>query len=209
MKTKLKLKQYIFLSLTLFLSIFLIIVTLLPDVNQAIEDYKHENLLMTSVILAVYNTISIVIPPLPSVTVNFVAVKYYSWPILALLVTGAEMVGYALAFLFSSMSHDLIYHLFPNMHKFDRFKKRLNTKTNLVDLTIIQFLSKPAGDYMAVFAGILRLNFPKFMIATVASTLPYNMLLFYMFNLGWSFDSKIFVVFALVAALVIILKKIL
>ena len=206
---KLKIKQYIFIAITLLFSIFLIIVSLLPDVNEAIESYRNDNTTMTSLILACYNTVSIIIPPLPSLTVNFIAAKYIDWPILGLIVTGAELIGYSIAFFFSSMSHNLVYHLFPNMHKFDKFRKRINTKTSFVDLIIIQFLSKPAGDYMSVFAGLLKLNYPKFIVATACAALPYNMLLFYMFNLGWSFDSKIFVVFALVAALVIILKKIL
>lgn len=195
--------------MTLLLSIFLIIVTMLPDVNQAIEDYRHENVALTSLILAAYNTTSIIMPPLPSLSVNFVAAKYIYWPVLALIVTGAEMIGYSVGYFLSSLSHDFIFHLFPNMHKFNKFKGRLEKRTSFVDLIIIQFLSKPVGDYMAVFAGVLRVDFVKFFAATACAALPYNMLLFYLFKLGWSFDSRIFIVVTLTAALVILLKKIL
>lgn len=204
-----RLKKLLFVAIPAIITILLIIVSLIPDVNEYIETYQERNQDLSYLFLAIYNVLGIVVPPIPSLSVNFVAVKYIEWYYLVLLITAAELVGYSIAFYLARISHNMVFHLFPAMHKFDNYKKRINGNTSISEFTFLQFCSKPVGDYMSVFSGVVGLKYTKYLVATAVSSVIYNSILFYLFNLGWELDSRILIGLLIVAFVAIFMKKVL
>lgn len=178
--------------LSIILTIFLVGLTLHPASRQVLLDFSTQNIVFTYIFIVVFNIISIVVAPVSSAVVNIFFIPYVGWLANTFLVVLGDMIGYVIAFALSRKYREKIVGVFISLKKIHAWENELNDSQKFWSLFLIRISTQVVGDFVTYIAGLTKLSFKIFFLATLLSEIIIQFSRFYLAHLGFTIHPAFF-----------------
>ncbi len=159
-----------------------------------IQDYPY----FAPLIVIIFRFIGVVAAPLPGAPIAFASMAILPWP-QALLYNfiGAEL-GAVAAFLIARRFREPVVARFASLNKIHAWQEKVSKSRQLWTFTGLRAASLIAFDFISYAAGLTKLPFRTFLLATLIIDIPANFMFFYFGGLAVSFSVFLFGAFAVI-----------
>lgn len=161
----------------------------------------------------VLRAIPVIIPPIPGALFDLVGVALFGWQLgLGLALTGG-LLGAAISFYIARYFRERAVRYFVPLQKLHELEAKYSERKKFWALVGLRVITSPFFDYANYAAGLTRIRFPTFILATFIGVLPFAFIIYYFGSLalfqGPLFALMFFAGIAITLALMggIVLKK--
>lgn len=154
-------------------------VLLLPSNLDQIISWAEKNPLLAPLILILWRTLAIIIPPLPGGVVSFALLPAFGWFWSFIFATTGMLLGTSIAFFIARRYREPLISRFVPLQELSQWERKLSDKTEFLGFLVLRFTTGPVMDFISYLAGLSKLSYRKFFLATAISLLP-DILLFYL-----------------------------
>jgi len=189
-------------SLTLF-------VFLVPSNLDAIIVFAKEHALLAPFLVIFWRMLAIVIPPLPGGVVSLAFLPAFGWFWSFIFAEMGVLLGTSIAFYIARKFREPFVRRFVPLQELHHWEEKLSARTEFLGFLVIRFTTGPVMDFISYVAGLSKISYSRFIIATLISILPDALYFyagekfyhtFYQENAYWSFVALAF--FAIVVYVV-------
>ncbi len=168
-------KQINFAALLTFsLSIIgvLLLITIVPQNLETISAFAHKNWLLGALLIILWRILSIVVPPIPGAIVSFSLIPIYGWFLSYVFASIGILIGASIAFFLARKYREpFVKRLIP-LQQLHMWEGKLSGKTEFFAFLGIRFATGPILDFISYVAGLSKISYPKFLLATCIAILP-------------------------------------
>lgn len=154
--------------ITFFIAIYL----LTPYYQQDIIDFTVAHPVLAPFILILWRFIGVVIPPIPAGLVAFALLPVLGWFWVFLYSSIGLLLGAIVAFWLARIFREPLVKRFVPLKDLSKWESKLSEKTELWGFILVRMTTGPVMDFISYLAGITKLPFWKFFVATVISLIP-------------------------------------
>lgn len=160
----------------LVLLLFILIITLIFLVSR---NFSADIILIFSnqpylgpVILVLWRILGILVPAIPAGIVSFAAVPIFGWlATYAYTLTGILM-GTSISFFLARKFREPLVEKFVPLKKLHKLEGELSERKRFLAIVALRLFTVPVMDFSSYAAGLTRISFPKFFMATLLASLP-------------------------------------
>lgn len=186
--------------LWLIAGIIITVVFFLPiifsDYQKYAVDLIERSPYLAPFIIIVFRFIGVVLAPLPGAPISFASMAVLPWyEAWAWNFIGAES-GAITAFLIARKLREPAVARFAPLEKIHQWQDKVSQRRQFWSFTGFRAVSLVAFDFVSYAAGLTRLSFWTFIIATFLIDIPAGFLFFYFGGLAVKYSIFIFAVFA-------------
>ena len=156
------------LVLAFFLILFLISRNYVPLFIKVIE----ENPFVGPLFLIVWRIIGIIVPAIPAGIVSFSLVPIFGWFKTYIYTLIGIMIGTSISFFLARYFREPLVERFVPIKKIHKLEDRLTERQKFLGLVAIRLFTVPVMDFSSYAAGLTRISFPKFFLATFIASIP-------------------------------------
>lgn len=191
-------------SLTLF-------VVLVPANLDAIIAFAKEHPVLAPFLVIFWRILAIVIPPLPGGVVSLALLPAFGWFWSFMFASLGMLIGTSVAFTLARKFREPFVKRFVPLQELHHWEEKLSARTEFLGFLALRFTTGPVMDFISYIAGLSKISYPRFILATSISILPDAILFyageeFYM-NLYTSDVYWGLVVFAVIAIIAYVVYK--
>ena len=161
------------ISTVVLTGIFVVILLFwLPTYQEPITTFTLQHPLLAPLILIAWRFLGVVIPPIPAGIFAFSLISTLGWFWVYLYSSIGLLWGACVAFLLArAFREPLVKRFFP-LQDINRWESKLSTSAELWGFLLIRLTTGPVMDFISYLAGLTKLRFRTFFLATVVSLLP-------------------------------------
>ena len=159
-------------SLTLFIFI-------VPSNLDAIITFAKEHALLAPFLVIFWRTLAIVIPPLPGGVVSLALLPAFGWFWSFIFAEIGVLLGTSIAFYIARKFREPFVQRFVPLQDLHRWEEKLSAKREFFGFLAIRFTTGPVMDFISYVAGLSKISYSRFILATSISLLPADALYFY------------------------------
>lgn len=155
------------------------------------------------ILFIIIRATAIIIPPIPGVIVDLPGTIYFGW--LSGLAYGeiGIMLGASISFFIAKKFREPLVKKFVSLQKIHAWESKLSENEKLWALFSVRLIANPLFfDVISYAAGLTKIKFSKFFIATFISNVPYMFLIYYFGEV--SFNMGIYYFISFIVALLIL-----
>ncbi|MDO8582491.1 MAG: VTT domain-containing protein [bacterium] len=146
-------------------------------------------------IVAFARFLAIVVAPLPGQPVAFMSMAVMPWwHAWAANFIGADM-GAVVAFLIARKFREPVAERFTGLHDLHKFEAALSGRTRFWGFLGLRFVAAGALDFFSYAAGLTKISFRVFLLATVLADIPISLAFFYFGGMAAQYGVYIMIVF--------------
>ena len=184
-------KKYIFyfVSALFFLFGFFIIFAVFdPKYTDSIIEFTSEHSIVGPVLLILWRILGIIVPAIPAGVVSFAVVPFFGFlPTYLYTLTGI-LIGTSISFWLARNFREPLVQRFLPLQKIHKLEDRLSRKKEFFAIVGIRLFTAPVMDFSSYIAGLTKISFKKFLLATIIASIP-DIGIFYF---GEEFYKRIF-----------------
>ena len=155
------------------------------------------------VFFIVVRAIAIIIPPIPGIIVDLPGTIYFGWPLGFIYGEIGIMLGATVSFFIAKKFREPLVKKFVSLQKIHTWEDKLSENDKFWTLFSIRLVANPLFfDVISYAAGLTKIRFSRFFIATFFSNIPYMFLIYYFGEI--SFNMGIYYFISFILALLII-----
>lgn len=181
---------------------FLLISIIYIASNSYVDDLIkiiNDNPLIGPVLLIAWRVIGIIVPAIPAGVVSFAVVPVFGWFKTYLYTLSGILIGTSISFFLARRFKEPLVTKFVPLKKLHKLEDKLSERKRFAAIFVIRLFTVPVMDFSSYAAGLTRISFPKFFLATLISSLPDIAIFYFGEQLFKTFFGKS--VIAAVAAL--------
>lgn len=144
----------------------------LPDHYQEVLHLAKTHSILGPLIIISWRVLAIVIPPIPGGMFSLALIPVYGWLQSYLFALTGVLVGSSIAFWLGRIYREPLVRRFVPLQHLHNYESRLSERTEFLAFLAIRFTTSAILDFMSYVAGLSKISYPKFIIATAISTLP-------------------------------------
>ena len=163
--------------LTTVVTIFLVLFLLPPYQEQAIS-FSKENPLLAPIIIILLRIIGMIIPPIPGGLVSFALIPVIGWFWAYLYGVIGTTIGAVLAFFIARTFREKAVTHFVSLQQLHTWEKTLSHKKKFWAFLLIRLSTGPVMDFISYIAGLTKISFKTFFIATLIAEIPPGLVYF-------------------------------
>lgn len=182
------------------LSVFVIASIITPNL-EAITDFSIKYPFLAPIAIILWRILAVVIPPLPGGLVSLALIPVFGWFASFLYATTGLMIGAAISFLLARRFREPLVKKFVPLQQLHSWEGKLSNKNEFWVFLGIRMSTEAIMDFISYIAGLSKISFTKFIVATFISLIP-NALIFY---LGETVYKEFYQKNAFLAVLVILI----
>lgn len=156
--------------LTIFLTILLIIIV--PANQDAITQFAIQHPILAPFIVIVLRIIAMVIPPIPGGIFSYALIPTFGWFLSYLYASIGVTIGAIIAFLIARKFREPVIARFVPLQQLHKWENTLSSRTEFTAFLMIRLTTGPIMDFISYIAGLTKISFPKFLLATIIAELP-------------------------------------
>jgi uncharacterized membrane protein YdjX (TVP38/TMEM64 family) len=165
-------------TVLLFVVTALLAIIFLPPHLVAITKFTIDHPLLAPLILIFWKAIGVVIPPIPSGVLSLALIPVIGWFPSFLYSTIGALLGAVIAFYLARLFREPLVKRFVPLQDLQQWEGKMTGNREFWTFTLIRLTTGPIMEYISYIAGLSKLGFGKYFIATLLSLLP-SILVFY------------------------------
>lgn len=167
-----KTRFLIFLGFSLVILILIAVFFVSRNFSENIIFILTNSLYLGPVILILWRILGILIPAIPAGIVSFAAVPIFGWlATYAYTLTGILM-GTSISFFLARRFREPLVGKFVPLKKLHQLEGELSERKRFMAIVALRLFTVPVMDFSSYAAGLTRISFPKFFLATLLASLP-------------------------------------
>ncbi len=165
--------------------------------TQVLERWNTKYPLLTPLIFITAKAATIVFPPIPSSLIGIVGIPVFGWRYALFYDYVGNLLGSILAFFFARKCFGTLTARYGLGLRITVWADSLASGTlGFRSFLLIRMFTEGIFDYLSYAAGMTRITFPSYFLATALGCLPMKFLFFY-FG-GIAFSTSLYVTFSFV-----------
>ena len=198
-------KKHIFITLALLLllsSLAIAVIISRPSNIDASVAFAGRHTVIGPLLLVGLRILGIIFPAIPSGVITFAVVPIFGWFDTYIYTLIGIIIGTSLAFFLARIFREKLVQRFMPLKKIHRLESEISKKKQFLAIVVLRLFTVPVMDFSSYIAGLTKISYKKFVLATVIASLP-DIFIFY---IGEEVYKKIFgksVIIAVVGLLII------
>jgi uncharacterized membrane protein YdjX (TVP38/TMEM64 family) len=166
--------QHLITGLTLILTAIGIVFLLFwfPPHEKEITDFTLKNPLLAPLIIIALRIIGTVVPPLPGGILAYAMIPVLGWFWAYIYSMIGLTIGCTLAFFIARKFREPVVSKFVPLQQLHAWEKQLTHKKQFFAFLLIRLTTGPIVDFISYVAGLSRISFGKFFLATLIAEIP-------------------------------------
>jgi len=164
----------LFLIGLFFIAIYLVSQNYSEDIISIFNTHEY----LGPILLILWRIIGIIIPAIPAGIVSFTAVPIFGWFMTYVYTVIGILIGTSISFFLARKFREPLVGKFVPLGKLHRLEGELSERKRFIAILLIRLFTVPVMDFSSYAAGLTRISFPKFFLATLIASLP-DLAIFY------------------------------
>ncbi len=156
----------------------LLLLFLIPAYEKDLTAFTIHHPLLAPLLIILFRFIAMVIPPIPGGILSFALIPVIGWFWSYLYAMIGVTLGATVAFFIARKFREPVVAKFVPLKQLHLWEKKLSSRTEFVAFLIVRLTTGPIMDFISYIAGLSKISFKKFLIATLIAELP-SMLTYY------------------------------
>ena len=159
--------------------IFGLVVLILIAVYLVFRDFSKQLLLLIEthpylgpILLILWRIVGIIFPAIPAGVISFAAVPIFGWFHTYLYTVTGIMIGTSISFFLARKFREPLIGKFVPLKRIHALENRLTDRQEFWAIVGIRLFTVPVMDFSSYAAGLTRISFPRFFLATFLASLP-------------------------------------
>ncbi|MEK9176597.1 MAG: VTT domain-containing protein [Patescibacteria group bacterium] len=161
-----------FLTFILTVVSFLVLILLVTTYRVEITNFAIKYPPAIPLIIIVWRTISIIIPPLPGGILSFAFIPIIGWFWAFVYGEVAVIIGVTIAFYIARKFREPVVARFVPLKKLHAWEDKLSHRTEFLAFLGIRITTGPVMDFISYVAGLSKISYKKFLAATLIAQIP-------------------------------------
>lgn len=158
----------VFLTLAAVISLLIII----PAHEKEIIAFTIAHPFLAPILIIAFRTLAMIIPPIPGGILSFALIPVLGWFWSYVYAFIGMTLGASLAFFIARRYREPVVAKFVPLQQLHSWEKRLSYKTEFFTFLLIRLTTGPIMDFISYIAGLTKISFKKFLLATIIAELP-------------------------------------
>ncbi|OGH39230.1 MAG: hypothetical protein A3B44_00650 [Candidatus Levybacteria bacterium RIFCSPLOWO2_01_FULL_38_21] len=124
------------------------------------------------ILLILWRIVGLIFPAIPAGVVSFAVVPIFGWLRTYLYTVTGIMIGTSISFFLARKFREPLVERFVPLKKLHKLEGELSEKQKFMAIVLIRLFTVPVMDFSSYAAGLTRISFPKFFLATLIASLP-------------------------------------
>lgn len=168
-------KKYIFTFVSILFFLFGFTILLLvfnPQYSDSIVEFIHEHKYVGPAILILWRILGIIVPAIPAGVVSFAVVPFFGWQMTYLYTLLGILTGTSISFILARKFREPLVGRFLTLRKIHRMEDKMSKKKEFLAILGLRLFTAPVMDFSSYIAGLTKISFPKFFLATLIASIP-------------------------------------
>lgn len=140
--------------------------------QQEIAQFCKEYPVIAPLILIAWRFVGVVIPPIPGGVLAYTLIPILGWFWTFFYSTIGLLAGACVAFFIARRYRERVIRHFVPLQSLQKWESKLSGNTELWGFILLRMTTQPIMDFMSYLAGLSKLSFWKFLLATTISLVP-------------------------------------
>ncbi len=169
-----------------------------PDYKKFITDLIQRSPYFAPVIIIIFRFLGVVLAPLPGAPVSFASMAVLPWQEAFIWnLIGAESGSIAAFFIARKFREPVVAHFAP-LAKIHQWQDKISERKQFWSFAGFRIATLVAFDFVSYAAGLTKLPFRTFLVATLLVDIPANLIFFYFGGLAVRYGIFIVAVFVVI-----------
>ncbi|MEK7559249.1 MAG: VTT domain-containing protein [Patescibacteria group bacterium] len=160
------------LAAILVILFFIFLYFVSKDFSSNIIFILNHNPYLGPLLLILWRIIGIIIPAIPAGIVSFAAVPIFGWLATYIYTLSGIMIGTSISFFLARKFREPLVGKFVPLAKLHKLEGELSERKRFMAIVAIRLFTVPVMDFSSYAAGMTRISFPKFFLATALASIP-------------------------------------
>lgn len=168
-------KKYFFtiVSFMFFLfGFFVILLVINPAYTDTLIEFTREHKFYGPMFLILWRILGIIVPAIPAGVVSFAVVPLFGWQLTYLYTLIGILIGTSLSFWLARRFREPLVARFLPLQKIHKLEDSLSHKKRFVAVVALRLFTVPVMDFSSYIAGLTKISFGKFFLATIIASIP-------------------------------------
>lgn len=145
---------------------------IIPAHQKEITDFTIKHPLLAPFIIIFFRMLAMIIPPIPGGILSFALIPVIGWFWSYIYAVIGMTIGACIAFWIARKFREPVVAKFVPLQQLHHWEKQLSSKTEFTTFLLIRMTTGPIMDFISYVAGLTKISFKKFLIATLIAELP-------------------------------------
>ena len=125
-----------------------------------------------ALLLILWRIVGIIFPAIPAGVVSFAVVPIFGWLKTYIYTLTGIMIGTSISFFLARKFREPLVKRFVPIKRLHELEDRLTERQKFWAIVGIRLFTVPVMDFSSYAAGLTRISFPKFFLATLIASIP-------------------------------------
>jgi uncharacterized membrane protein YdjX (TVP38/TMEM64 family) len=168
-------KKYIFTIVAILFFLFGLSIVLLvinPSYKDSIIRFTSEHKFYGPMFLILWRILGIIVPAIPAGVVSFAVVPLFGWQLTYVYTLIGILVGTSTSFWLARKFREPLVARFLPLQKIHKLEDSLSHKKRFIAIVALRLFTVPVMDFSSYIAGLTKISFAKFFLATIIASIP-------------------------------------
>jgi uncharacterized membrane protein YdjX (TVP38/TMEM64 family) len=124
------------------------------------------------ILLVLWRITGIIVPAIPAGIISFAAVPIFGWFATYIYTVLGILIGTSISFFLARKFREPLVSKFVPLKKLHKLEGELSERKRFVAILLLRLFTVPVMDFSSYAAGLTRISFPKFLLATFLASIP-------------------------------------
>lgn len=125
-----------------------------------------------ALLLILWRIVGIIFPAIPAGVVSFAAVPIFGWLRTYLYTLTGILIGTSTSFFLARKFREPLIGRFVPLKKIHEIEDKLSAREEFFAVLVLRLFTAPVMDFSSYAAGLSKISFPKFFLATFIASIP-------------------------------------
>lgn len=150
-----------------------------PGNIKIVANFAENHPILAPFLVISWRALAIIIPPLPGGIISWALLPAFGWFWTFIFAATGIIFGTTVGFFLARHFREKLVEKFVPLKELSIWENKISPKTELMGFIIIRLTTGPVMDFMSYVAGLSKISFKYFFIATAISLIP-DALLYYL-----------------------------
>jgi len=141
--------------------------------------FTANHLYLGAIFLVLLRIIGMIIPIIPGGIVSFAVVPIFGWFVTYVCTAFGIFIGTSIAFWLARIYKEPLVARFVSLKKIHELEKEISGKKEFLAIFAFRLFTVPVVDISSYIAGLTKISYKKFALATFLATLPETLILYF------------------------------
>jgi len=132
----------------------------------------NSHIFLGPLLLILWRIIGIIFPIIPAGVISFAAVPIFGWLATYIYTVTGIMIGTSISFFLARKFREPLAGRFVPLKKLHQLEGELSERKRFLAIVALRLFTVPVMDFSSYAAGLTRISFPKFFLATLIASIP-------------------------------------